>query len=952
MNCVRVVRPDRLPRLPSAGLFVISLILSLTVPGASGASLKATGLRCEYRESPLGIDTPAPRLSWEYAVANPRDRDLDQRPTGYRILVAREVKALQPDQADLWDSGDVDLLAADAPPVAVVYAGRPLGAREHCWWTVRVRDRHARWSDWAPPTYWTMGLPGAENWSAQWIGTGETFRRGNGSPPPDTAPPDPWFRKTIQLAAKPTRATASIASVGYHQLWVNGRRVGDTVLQPSVTDHTKRARYDTYEITEYLRPGVNVLGLWLGTSWSIFPKFETADKPRAPIVLGQFDLELPGPVTQRVITDASWRAHPSPNSLLGVWDFTQFGGEQWDATKEAANDPGAWSTVGVSESDWQPVKVFTPSLVLSADPVEPNRRITPVKPVGLTEPKPGVYRFDFGRNFAGMLEFDVRGGQAGDRVELQWSEQDDRPMTHRLRNVYVVGAKGGGTFANRFNYGIGRWLTVTGLRTKPGLADLRAWLVRTDYAPAAAFECSNPLFNRIHDTTLWTFESLSLGGYLVDCPHRERMGYGGDAHATTTTGLLNYRLGALYTKWAEDWRDAQGRGSAWGTGAGAAQGGLEAGNLPYTAPTYWGGGGPGWCGYVVHLPAEMWRLQGDRRLVETMLPTIERWLAFLETKQRDNLLRRWGGQWDFLGDWLWPGAEGVNGDTRETLCFNNCYWIYNLQTAAELAAVAGRTAEAEAWNRRAVEVRAAVHREFFNPGDSSYVNGSQAYLALALVAGVPPAEVRPAVVKRLEDEILVKRGGHIHAGITGGAFLFRALRELGRDDLIATMVAQETYPGWGDMLKQGATTMWESWENNRDLSYLHSSYLYVGAWFVQGVLGIQSIPGSPGFARFAIRPAPLDRPDLTWARGHYDSVRGRIGSSWSWTNRGFELDAVVPPGTKAEVYLPTTTADTVTIDGRKAERAAGARVVGTAAGRLLVEVGGGSHHFLVKPARP
>jgi alpha-L-rhamnosidase len=231
-------------------------------------------------------------------------------------------------------------------------------------------------------------------------------------------------------------------------------------------------------------------------------------------------------------------------------------------------------------------------------------------------------------------------------------------------------------------------VTIEGLRERPALSDFRAWLVRTDFSRAAEFECSNELLNRIYDTTLWTFEDLSLGGYVVDCAHRERMGYGGDAHATTECGLNNYHLGAFYTKWNQDWHDVQGGSAAWGTGEKAAvQDTIEAGNLPYTAPTYWGGGGPGWSGFCITLPWEIYERYGDTRILSESFPTIQRWLTFLETKAEGDILRRWGGKWDFLGDWLWPGAKGVNGDTRETLFFNNCYWIFNLQTAARIAEV-------------------------------------------------------------------------------------------------------------------------------------------------------------------------------------------------------------------------------------------------------------------------
>ncbi len=380
-------------------------------------------------------------------------------------------------------------------------------------------------------------------------------------------------------------------------------------------------------------------------------------------------------------------------------------------------------------------------------------------------------------------------------------------MTHRLHSAYIIGPSGKGTFRNRFNYGVGRWITIRGLQAKPSAEQVRGWLVRTDYARAGHFECDNDLLNRIYDVTLWTFENLSLGGYVVDCPHRERMGYGGDAHATTRTALDNYSLAAFYTKWAEDWRDVQGSASAWGTekAEGQAGGGgkIEPGNLPYTAPTYWGGGGPAWSGFCITLPWEVYRRYGDTRILEENFPMMQRWLEFLETKAKDDLLVRWGGEWDFLGDWLWPGAKGVNGDTPETLFFNNCYWIYNLQTAARITEILGQQEAAARYHQRAETVAKAAHGRFFQPADSSYVNGLPSYLAIALMVGVPPQDVRPAVWKRLEQEILVNRKGHIWAGITGGAFLFKTLLESERNDLIYEMVRQEDYPGWGDQLRRG-----------------------------------------------------------------------------------------------------------------------------------------------------
>jgi alpha-L-rhamnosidase len=625
----------------------------------------------------------------------------------------------------------------------------------------------------------------------------------------------------------------------------------------------------------------------------------------------------------QVVTDKTWKTHPSPTTLLGVWDFMHYGGELYDANREIPN----WSRPDLDASTWKPARVFHPHLELSAQMVEPNRLVSLLQPVAVEPLGKDVYRVDMGRNFAGWVEVDVR-GRPGTRIDLEFSERKEEAMTHRLHSAYILGPAGKGTFRNHFNYSVGRWITIRGLDHPPRPAEVRGYLVRTGYERAGHFACSNPLLNRIYETTLWTFENLSLGGYVVDCPHRERMGYGGDAHATILAGLANYHLGALYTKWAQDWRDVQEKD----------------GDLPYTAPTYWGGGGPAWCGFCITMPWEVYERYGDRRLLEDNFPTMQAWLRFLETKSNKDLLVRWGGEWDFLGDWLWPGADGVNGDTRETLFFNNCYWIYNLETAARVADVLSQHDAAAGYRRRAEQVRRAVHQAFYNPKDASYVNGMQAYLALALLVDLPPAKDRPAVWKRLEQEILVHRQGHIGAGITGGAMLFRALQRADRPDLVLPMALKEDYPGWGDMLRQGATTFWESWEGK--LSLLHSSYLYIGGWFHEGLAGIRPSPAAPGFQHFIIKPGVFARDSVDWVRGSYDSLYGEIRSDWQWKDGKLRLEVVVPVNTTATVYVPATDPSAVTEGGQPLKQAEGVKQVGTDKGFVRVEVGSGKYTFV------
>lgn len=923
----------------AAAAFALLFLGALLENGAAkepqGAPRVApSDLQCEYRHDPLGIDVKQPRLSWKLKATNATQRG--QAQTAYRILVASSAEQLAENKADLWDSGEVK---SDQSQL-VVYNGSPLSADVLCYWKVQVRDDAGILSAWSLPAQWTMGLLDASEWTGKWIGTSTQFAELKKLPPKGDYLADPWLRKTFDLKEKPRRAVIHVASVGYHELYVNGKKVGDAVLTPSVADHTKRARYVTYEITEDLRVGANTIGLWLGTSWSVYPLYKTDDKPQTPIVIAQARIESPDGQIQSLVTDESWKTHPSPNALLGTWNFTNFGGEYYDAGRDLPN----WCSPDLNEADWKPVTVYHPRLILSAEMVEPNRRIRKIEPVAIEKIEGQGYRVDMGVNFAGFVELDVK-GQPGDIIELQFSEDPNKLMTHKLRSAYRIGADGRGTFRNRFNYASGRWILIKGLGYKPARQDIQGFLVRTDYQRAGWFESSNKLLNNIYNVVLWTFENLSVGGYVVDCPQRERMGYGGDAHATTQTAMNNYHLGAFYTKWSQDWRDVQGKETAWGLGEKATNQNAptQPGNLPYTAPTYWGGGGPAWSGYCVTLPWYMYRHYGDTRILEENLPTIERWLAFLETKSKNDMLVRWGGQWDFLGDWLWPGAEGVNGDTRETLFFNNCYWIYNLQTAASIAEVLGKEDLAARYSTRAETVRKAVHNEFFNPQENGYVNNFQAYLAAALLVGLPPKNLQPAVWKRFEDEILVRRKGHFWGGITGGYFIVKNLIEFDRPDLMFEMATKEDYPSWGDMLRRGATTVWEAWDGQNSL--LHSSYLHIGAWFIEGLAGIQPDPNGPGYKRFIIKPGVLANKQLDWVKGRFESPYGTIRSEWQLRDGALKLTVSVPPNTSATLYLPTADPKSVKEGGQSLGTVRGVRRLRDEAGHSVLEIQPGQYVF-------
>jgi len=940
--------------------FLIFFILLITgslfanpEKNSSECSINPVELTCEYLNNPQGLDVKHPRLSWTLTATN--GSAFGQRQSAYRILVSSNkvssnkvssskvsssTETLNRNKGDMWDSGwipsdDMQLIR---------YNGKPLRSDQTYYWTVAVKDENGNESDYSKIAEWHTGLFSQEEWTAKWIGTDEVYNPAEGS----NKMQDPWFRKTFDLKEKPAKATLFVASVGYHDVYVNGQKIGDHVLAPAVTDHTKRARYIAYDIAPALNRGKNVIALWLGTSWSIFAPYATPDKPRTPIVIAQADLcDREGEKMVRIETDESWKTHPSPNKLIGNWGFGVggYGGEIWDANQEIEG----WNLSTLNDRTWKNATVYSPALKLSAQRVETNTLHDERQPVAIESLPDGSYRVDMGVNFAGWTQIHVK-GNPGDTIRFLFSEREQDEMTFNLHNAYVVGASGEGVFQNRFNYSSGRWITIRGLTSAPRKEDIKGWLVRTDFADAADFACSDSLQNWIYNTIKWTFENLSLGGYIVDCPQRERFGYGGDAHATSETGMLNYKLAAFYTKWLEDWQDVQGTEPMVGNmndpdwarkqeGSGRMLGG---GILPQTAPTYHGGGGPAWGGIVVTLPWFMYQYYGDADVLKENFDMIKGWMDFLDTHVENNMLKRYGGEWDFLGDWLWPGAtaQGMNNYSDENLFFNNCYWVYNLKTAAQIAAAIGKTVEAEKWRQQAEIAGSTIHEKYYHQDDHSYSDRSMRSLAAALYGDIMPAALRPKVMERLEKEILANKKGHIDVGITGGAMLFNVLREEGRDDLLYAMTSQTTYPSWGFMRENGATTIWEMWE--KDLpghSLLHSSYLYPGAWYIDGVAGIRKDSVNPGFRKFTIRIPKLTETQISWAKADFDSPAGLIRSSWKREKGKLMLDVTVPPNCSATVWFPEESGKIVH------ENSGLARRVGKQDGYLLFDIPAGNYQF-------
>ena len=768
-------------------------------------------------------------------------------------------------------------------------------------------------------------------------------------PPVQENWPEPWVRKVFTLATAPDRATAYVNVMGYYELYVNGQKVGDEVLAPAISDLTRRSFYQTYDIGKLLRPGRNCVGLWLGPGWR-----------RGAGAAARVQIETSAGGTPVVVgTDNTWTCAPSTHSVLEKWRYAHFGGEYVDSRSEMAG----WNQVECTAREWIPVKEI-PALAgeVLAQTCPPNRIGKTIPLVACTALGTNTWELDFGANLTGWLRLRLPQMECGQRVVMHYADKrgqtpkgDDTPAgfirsgptndtktfetsagpvcyhTFSQRDEFISAGKSGEPFCSKFNYHGFRYVVVEGLPVKPAPGAAEALLVESDLEPAGTFECSNDLFNRINEANLWTLRCLDLGGYMVDCPTRERGGYG-DGQVGIEALVMSRNAATLYGKWAGDWFDAQNPST---------------GEIAHTAPSMGGAGGPGWGGAGCVLPWKLYLYYGDRRLLERGYELARRYVEWLETKCANGVLRFFGSGNEFIGDWVAPGRGMDSFNMPKKLekptaeLFNNGYLLYLMDQLARTADILGRKDEAQAWRTKINERRPLIHAAFYDELKQCYVLDEEAYQVMPLMTGVVPESLRGSVSRKLEEIIRVKNQGHLDTGMLGTYFLIQYLQETGRNDLLYTIFNQTTYPGWGYMLSQGATTFWEQW--NGYASQIHSCFTSPGGWFYQGLAGIRPDPAAPGFKKIIIKPTIVG--DLTWVKCHYDSIHGRIVSNWKRKGSKLTMDVTIPANTTATVFVPAKDAAGVTESGLPSAQAKGLKFLRMENNTAIYAVGSGTYQF-------
>lgn len=826
-------------------------------------------LTTEGLTDPWAIDTTVPHFAWQ--LRSTRQGDTQR---SYRIEVASDSLLLSRGEADLWDSGTV----RSDRSVGIAYEGQPLAARQLAWWRVTVRTARGGRKAVSPIARFGVGLTDTTAVAGRFIGLA-----GSGS----TAV---LLRRRFDADGAGRATLLHVNSLGYHEIWLNGRKVGDAVLAPALSQLDKRSLWVTYDLRPYLRQGANDLVIWLGQGWykrGTFGRWQPEEPYTEPLVRAQVDRLGADGWETLCRTDSSWQAARSGYRDTGSWNALDFGGEEVDARR----NPRSMGSSDLDRLDWCGVITREkPGHRATPQTVEPDRIQERLAPRMIEERTPGCWRLDFGRVITGWLEARFEGLEPGTRIEFTYSdalEADGRLADQRQSDSYIARGDARETFRNKFNHHAFRYVEVSGLPRAPRAAEFEALALHTDYRAEATFRSSDDDLNAIHDMIARTLHCLAFNGYMVDCPHLERAGYGGDGNSSTETLQTLCGVAPLYRNWVQAWEDAMRPG----------------GSLPHVAPNAGaGGGGPYWCGFIVMAPWQTWLNYADRTLIDRHYDAMCRWMGYVESYMREGLLTRWPDtpyrDW-YLGDWLAPWGVDTGNEASVALV-NNCFVSDCYAKMAQMARLTGHDADAARFEAAHGALNRRIHERFYDPQRQSYAAGSQLDRIYPMLVGATPDSLRGAVSERLLEYTHEVLHDHIGGGLVGVPVITRWAVEARRPEFIYRMLKQRDYPGYLHMIDHGATTTWEYWSGER--SRVHNCYNGIGTWFYQALGGLRTDPRQPGYRHVVIDPQiPAG---VSWCEITKETPYGGIRLRWERTAAELRIDLTLPPGVSATAPLP------------------------------------------------
>ncbi len=745
-----------------------------------------------------------------------------------------------------------------------------------------------------------------------------------------TLPPPIYLRTDFELVKPVKSALLSATGLGIFDLYLNGQRVSDDSFNPGWTDYTKRVYYRTYDVTDLLRQSKNTWGAVLADGW--YSGYVGFGKKRdhygtKPRFGGELYIEFADGTTETIRTGPDWKATTGPileaDFLMGETFDARLAKIGWD---QPAFDYQAWECVDTG-AELKPV--------VSWHPGPPVRSFQELKPQKITEPRPGTWVFDMGRNFAGVARLSAS-GKPGQKLTLRFAERlnpDGTIYTTNLRearvtDTYICRGKDTETWQPRFTFHGFQYVELTGLESAPTADTITGIALSSDTPVAGRFASSDEMLNKLHGNIYWT-QRANFIDIPTDCPQRdERLGWTGDAQVYVRTATLNADVEAFFTKWLVDLDDGQ----------------RSDGQFPMVAPVKVANddGGPAWADAGVICPWTIYQVYGDRRILGQHYPAMKRFVEFCTKRSTPDLLPP--AQYHAFGDWLSIGA-----DTPREIIYT-AYFAQSTRLLAQAAEVLGQTEDAARYRARYEEIKRSFNRAYV-AADGKIRGDTQTCYVLALAFDLlDEAKASQAAAHLVAD--IEKHDWHLSTGFIGTKDLMLVLAKIGRNDVAYRLIQNDTFPSWGFSIKQGATSIWERWDGwtpdkgFQDAgmnSFAHYSFGAVYQWMVENIGGLRS--DGPAYEKLIIAPQPGGT--LTWANVAYDSVRGQIESRWKLDDGKFSLDIVVPANATATVMIPAVAGQAVTEGGRLAGQGDGVKFVRRDSNQAVVEVGSGTYHFEV-----
>jgi len=913
--------------------WIAHILILFSLVAVSTVSFAFDGIRiedpkCEMLVNPVGVDAIKPRFSWQI---NTSERAVKQ--TAYQIIVASSAERLSNNEGDLWNSGKI----RSDQSILIEYAGKPLTSRRQCFWKVKVWTNKGE-EDWTQPASFTMGLLQPSDWKAKWIGMNKAF---------------PWdsvtkfarlsaryFRKEIDATKKIKKATVYISGLGLYELYINGQRIGDQVLAPGPTDYSKTILYNTFDVTQNLKEGKNAIATVLGNGR--FFTMRQNYKPKKwhnfgfPQLLLQLEIEYADGTKQIITSDASWRMTADGP----IRTNNEYDGEEYDATKEITG----WNTVGFDDNKWLKVElVKAPGGILKAQMNENMKVMEKLQPVSIRQLSADKYILDMGQNMAGWIRMQVQ-GKRGDVVKLRFAESlqpNGELYTANLRDAQVTDIytlKGGGieTWHPGFVFHGFRYVEITGYPGKPTVNDFTGEVVYDDMPSIGSLETSNDIINQIHKNAYWGIRS-NYKGMPIDCPQRnERQPWLGDRTMGAYGESFLFDNSRLYAKWLNDIQDAQ----------------REEGNIPDVAPNFWYyyKDNMTWPGAYLTIADMLYQQFGDKRSIVKHYASMKKWMGYMKKKYlKDHIMTK-----DSYGDWCVPpeSPELIHSKDPSRITdpklIATAYYYYFLNRMQKFALLSNNKEDISQFASEADKVKEAFNKEFYNRATAQYSNNTVTANILALAFTLVPEDDKERVFKNITDKILIENNGHISTGVIGTQWLMRWLTKYDRADIAYKLASNTTYPSWGYMAKNGATTIWELWNGNTANPSMNSQnhVMLLGdllIWMYENLAGIHSDANDVAFQKIIMKPS-FD-VDLSYVNASYQSPYGQIKSSWKKENGQLNWNITVPGNATAVVYIPAKQDAEVKEGSGTASSSEGIKFLRMEDGNAVFEISSGNYSF-------